>query len=56
MDAYQVLKNGSVQKLLKGQFGYQKVKEAATDTKDATYESAKSETGEVAISGVGVVF
>ena len=49
-----VLGNGSVQKLLKGKFGYSELKSAATATKDAEYEDADSGEGEVAISGVGV--
>ncbi|MDA3075827.1 prepilin-type N-terminal cleavage/methylation domain-containing protein [Campylobacter sp. JMF_04 NA10] len=51
-----VLDTGSIQKILKGQFEYQKIKIAATSTKAAEYETAKSGAGEVAISGVGVVF
>ena len=49
-----VINNGSVQKLLKGKFGYSLLKSAATATKDAEYEDADSDEGEVAISGVGV--
>lgn len=49
-----VINNGSVQKLLKGKFGYNHLKTAATATKDAEYEDKDSGEGEVAISGVGV--
>jgi prokaryotic N-methylation motif domain protein len=51
-----VLANSSVKKLIKGKFNYSKLETAATSTKDAVYKDATSGEGEVAISGVGVVF
>ncbi|MDA3061884.1 MULTISPECIES: type II secretion system protein [unclassified Campylobacter] len=51
-----VLDTGSVQKILKGKFDYQKITTAATSTKAAVYTTTPSDAGEVAISGVGVVF
>ena len=51
-----VLANSSVKKLIDGKFNYSKLETAATSTKDAVYKDATSDKGEVAISGVGVVF
>ena len=51
-----VLANSSVKKLIDGKFNYSKLTTAATSTKDAVYTDATSDKGEVAISGVGVVF
>ena len=51
-----VLKTPSIVKVIKGKFGYSALKTAATSSKDAVYEDAESGVGEVAISGVGVVF
>ena len=51
-----VLKTPSIVKVMKGKFGYSALKTAATSSKDAVYEDAESGEGEVAISGVGVVF
>ena len=51
-----VLANASVKKLIDGKFNYSKLTEKATSTKDAKYTDETSDKGEVAISGVGVVF
>ena len=51
-----VLANSSVKKLIDGKFNYSKLTTPATSTKDAVYTQTESEAGEVAISGVGVVF
>ena len=51
-----VLANSSVKKLIDGKFNYSKLTAKATSTKDATYADETSGKGEVAISGVGVVF
>jgi len=51
-----VLANTSVKKLVDGKFNYSQLTTAATSTKDAVYTDATSGKGEVAISGVGVVF
>ena len=51
-----VLANTSVKKLIDGKFNYSKLTAKATSTKDATYADETSGKGEVAISGVGVVF
>ena len=51
-----VLANSSVKKLIDGKFNYSKLTAKATSTKDATYADETSDKGEVAISGVGVVF
>ncbi|CZE46665.1 N-terminal methylation domain-containing protein [Campylobacter geochelonis] len=46
----------SIKKILDGKYTYQAIKTAATSTKEATYESKDSEKGEIAISGLGVVY
>ena len=51
-----VLANASVKKIIDGKFNYSKLETPATSTKDAVYKDASSDKGEVAISGVGVVF
>lgn len=45
-----------LKKLIDGKFNYSKLTAKATSTKDATYADETSGKGEVAISGVGVVF
>ncbi len=51
-----VLANASVKKIIEGTYNYSKLMTKATSTQDAVYTQTPSDKGEVAISGVGVVF